>query len=179
MGTDIHMFLEKRNMGNGRWEAFEIPLSCHTALHEYPKEPCEKCNPPRWLLGWKERNYALFSILANVRNYDDDKLTPIGEMRDCPPDSLAASRCRVPGAYAEDFYLPPLGAKMWLGDHSHTWVSLSELNVYPWDGAMYAGMPLVFRVGCFRSCFLPALNEYARRYELAFNNIRLVMGFDS
>lgn len=72
------------------------------------------------------RNYSLFSVLAGVRNSRPDTLTsngypvtPISEPRGLPKDLSLETDMKV-----------------YLGDHSFSWVTLKELKEYNW------GMPV-------------------------------------
>jgi len=106
MGTDIHVCVEKR-MCN-RWEAV-------TKTSKYDEEG----------LYWLDigRCYALFAILANVRNGygfagcdTGDGFKPISSPRDLPADASAA----VKDSYDEGW------------DHSISWLTLQELLDYDW-----------------------------------------------
>lgn len=67
------------------------------------------------------RNYDLFGILANVRNGTwGEPNPPIAAPRGLPKDMAHVST-------DED------GEERWLGDHSFSWVTLRELQEYPWD----------------------------------------------
>lgn len=109
MGTDIHPYAEVRQ--NGKWQRAHI---------EVPSD----------------RNYWTFAILANVRNgfgfagcYTGEPVTPISEPRGLPPDTSIADNDL-------DFEDPKY---VWLGDHSHSWVLLSELLAYDLDQPMIQG----------------------------------------
>lgn len=64
--------------------------------------------------GW--RSYAVFGFLAGVRNYSG--VVPISLPRGLPVD------IKVP--HGEDF-------EYWLGDHSHSWLSVAELEAFDYD----------------------------------------------
>lgn len=68
-----------------------------------------------------DRNYWLFSALADVRNYGS--ITPISEPRGFPEDF------EVDG---DMHSMPYSGRGVWLGDHSHSWLTIEELIA--WDG---------------------------------------------
>lgn len=104
MGADIHSYLEKRV--NGVWVAqgeFEEEDNGDgsTYLHQpYRKGP------------YSGRNYWLFAILADVRNYTDH-FTPWDVERGVPDDASAVYSHLV---------------EQWDGDgHSHSWYTLPEL----------------------------------------------------
>lgn len=90
MGCDIHMCIEVRPYSDGKWR----PALMMEAT-------------------WSRRNYALFSWLANVRNYSEPAIRPIAEPRGLPDD--------VSGAVRVEF--DDLGAD----GHSHSWLLASEI----------------------------------------------------
>lgn len=75
MGADIHTWVEARR--DGRWaEAHPVfPLSDFDKEYEKPgyRRPI-----------WDNRSYAVFGVLADVRNYS--AVPPIAELRDWPED---------------------------------------------------------------------------------------------
>lgn len=110
MGTDIHMLVERKVDGN--WESADKWSKC-----EYTGKQVVAYGDQIF----KDRNYALFSILAGVRNGygfagtdTGDEVTPISEPRGVPDD------------------ISPDGAEMWIGDHSHSWLTLAEIMAYDW-----------------------------------------------
>lgn len=97
MGCDIHPYAEVRK--NGKWERSPIKVP-------------------------SDRNYWTFSVLAGVRNgcgfagsYTGEPVTPIAEPRGLPSDTTIADNSLE--------YEDP--NHVWLGDHSHSWLLLSEL----------------------------------------------------
>lgn len=134
MGTDIHSIAQVRR--NGVWETVAIGI----------------CGDPR--------SYNTFAMLANVRNgrgfagiKTSDGFPFIHEPRGLPSDlkdpslvevdiyvrkdSLVAAWDRDGKLVAVDStetrrtrYLNDDGGRMWLGDHSHSWCSLSELIAF-------------------------------------------------
>lgn len=100
MGTDIHPYVEVKTRA-GRWRSAPVQVP-------------------------NERNYVAFAILANVRNGfgfagvpTHEPLIPISEPKGLPPDT---SICNTQGD-CDDF-------DVWLGDHSHSYVTLAELKSY-------------------------------------------------
>ena len=98
MGTDIHPYAEVRK--NGKWER---------ALIRVPDD----------------RNYWAFAVLADVRNGSGfagcdlgDPVKPISEPRGLPEDRATFDN------EVEDYESLEY---VWLGDHSHSWVTLAEL----------------------------------------------------
>lgn len=105
------------------------------------------------------RNYAVFSVLADVRNGYD--ITPISPPRGVPAD--------FDGDEGE------------LGDHSFSWVTLTEVLEWPhWDteGA-FPGTTL--RQNC--GTFIAWIEWLALRHWIWLRNdpeaVRIVFGFDS
>lgn len=109
MGTDIHFFAERKN-ANGQWE-------------------CMHDEDPKWggldeSIFYSRRNYDLFSILADVRNGfgfagvpTGTKFNPIDTDRGMPDDAS-------PGVQEQ-----------WdsRGEHTPSWLLLSEILSYDWD----------------------------------------------
>lgn len=70
-----------------------------------------------------DRNYALFAALADVRNYGG--ITPISEPRGLPEDF------EIDG---EEHRMSYTGDKVWMGEHSYSWLSINELlKWHGWD----------------------------------------------
>lgn len=105
MGCDIHICVEVRD-GAG-WRKLPAPpkLQDKWYAENYPDEAAR-----HWVGG--NRNYLLFSLLANVRNYND--WTPFAEPRGLPPDT----------------FLDPEHDD--LGDHSFSYFTLAELQEQDW-----------------------------------------------
>lgn len=92
-------------------------------IHPYVEVRCND----RWVKADVElprnRNYIAFAKLANVRNGTGfagcdmgDPVKPIAEPRGLPPDTSIKDG----GEYGDPDYV-------WLGDHSHSWLTLAEL----------------------------------------------------
>lgn len=65
------------------------------------------------------RNYDLFGVLADVRNGTwGEEMPTIAQPRGWPKDSPTDGENDGDG---------------WCGDHSFSWVTLAELQAYPWD----------------------------------------------
>lgn len=102
------------------------------------------------------RNYAVFSVLAGVRNRGD--VVPISDPRGLPE-----------GFEINEDYSRANG--FWMGDHSYSWVTLRELLEYPWEE-----LPKDEREHCglFRKAILPWMETLG-----APDDVRVVFGFDS
>lgn len=132
--------------------------------------------PPNGVNITNVRDYNLFSVLANVRNGVD--LPFIAEPRGVPDDL----QCN------DDFDVHcPCGANyptVWIGDHSHSWVTLAEIEAMV---STLAELPPSenARIACAGlQRLLEAINW--RRGEwwqwqssVSDDKIRLVFGFDS
>jgi len=164
MGTDIHLIAEVQTgedeYGEKIWEFIPGPIvdcwACDGTgvAHEWDKSrppvrrptgsPCQWCGPhekyPRWKNepdmppgkhrdGWyTDRNYTVFGILADVRNGRGFAGSDLGD----PVEPIAPDR-GLPDDMSDEAYL-------WFrhhgGDHSDTWVMLSELLEHDWDQPM-------------------------------------------
>lgn len=137
MGTDIHPIVQVRR--EGVWENVKIP---------------EDGRYGNILDG---RHYDLFAILGNVRNgygfagvVTGSGFVPISDCRGIPEDAgfTLDESGSIPCVKHSGYALPAGGDVeepededsrwdcndcVWLGDHSHTWVTVTELNEYDWD----------------------------------------------
>lgn len=136
MGCDIHLAVEVRK--NGKWERRLPPPEAR--VPHYVEKARE--DPDAWyangaMVTWyDERNYDCFAILANVCNGHGFAGIPTGggfvpssAPRGMPKDvSTAVARLHPdhPKHEAE------ASDDIWLGDHSHSWLLLSELLDYDW-----------------------------------------------
>ncbi|MED1801822.1 hypothetical protein [Brevibacillus porteri] len=134
MGCDIHLYVEQRtengweavqgiNPWIARYKAFALNArerGENERAAELDRYVVEMETKELWVYeGWlyKERNYALFAMLADVRNNYDYK--PI-----CQPKGLPGDISDVVGKEAA----------RWEEDgHNHSWLTLQELLTYDWD----------------------------------------------
>lgn len=159
MGADIHLITQVRQP-DGTWTD-QAPVWTCTACKGTGKygdlDRCLWCNSTGKCGNYDDRSYRVFSILADVRNYDD--IEPIARPRGLPADFTL-------GDVDEDG--EPVGgekyhAGVWMGDHSFSWLTLAELRARTdWPE------------GNFRDNFLPALAQLG-----APADVRIVFGFDS
>ena len=115
MGCDIHIQIERRV--NGEWQTVEW---VDPFKREYYADKIKggELDMPE---DFDNRNYDLFGVLADVRNGTwGAPNQPIAQPRGLPDDMVNRAKHD-----AEDGY--------WLGDHSFSWLTLSELQAYPWD----------------------------------------------
>lgn len=122
MGCDIHMYAEVKN--SGIWHTvgrifkddYHRPENL-TTIRRYDDGSEWENNKLYTLHPYHDRNYRLFSILAGVRN--SDGIVPIANPRGIPNDVSKFVKHEVK-EYGDN-------------GHSHSWLSLQELEDYPWD----------------------------------------------
>ena len=114
MGTDIHMFVEKKTSEG--WEAVKGENPYYIPGDEYGDE---EYRYEGWL--YNSRNYDFFAMLAGVRNGSGfagvdtgEGFNPISEPKGLPKDASVEVE-----DYFDDSYL-----------HSKSWLSLKELKDY-------------------------------------------------
>lgn len=156
MGCDIHMGFEKRRDVGWPWEAF-APSRTRNGVS----------------LGYTGgRNYALFALLADVRNYYD--ITPLDRPRGYPADMSDRIRRSVNDessfeADEEEFDGLPIGPP---DGHSASWFTLKELlavdRATPLLNADYATS---------MSTFWTLVDELKQHGEP--DNVRIVFDFDN
>ena len=112
MGCDIHLFTERRSNIDGveKWSNCD-----NWKLNRY-YDPSEDDGEREYSVNsvYNDRNYHLFSVLANVRNYSDNK--SMGDPKGLPSD---VSECvkRESDSWGID-------------GHSHSYFTLSELKAF-------------------------------------------------
>ena len=114
MGTDIHVLTEKYYENKGWFNTDSWRYNPY-----YDSEDEDDCEDEMELVEiFDDRDYYLFSILADVRNYLD-AVTPISEPKGLPEDCHEITR-----TYAEGY-----------GGHSHSYFTIKELynNWLRWD----------------------------------------------
>lgn len=155
MGCDIHPVVQVRK--GDKWETVDLTTG-----------PMRRDDPdPQYHYPLIEsRSYAVFSALGNVRNFwgedGETKMPFIQNRRGYPAD------------FEVDDDYHPHGQRygrpgMFMGDHSHGWVTLAELEAYPW-----ADNPMPESVAWFARDILPWLRTLG-----APEDVRMVFGFDS
>lgn len=178
MGCDIHMIVQRKqkwDSGNAYWSTKLPPVwwprdawdaeQIATYTAQLPLASAARMLAyylSRWYSG---RNYDLFGVLANVRN-----------SANWP--SIAPRR-GLPGGFD-----PALEDDCDLGDHSFTWMTLTEVLAYDWKGttATFEREGTVSAYDCCREwcdMTLPALVRQAEEWGVSHDDVRLVMGFDS
>jgi len=120
MGTDIHVAMQAKK--NGEWE---------TIPHQYNED----------------RHYFLFAWLADVRNgygfagvRTHNPIVPISQPRGLPEDlnlddgdSLSIADVSMMGRRGE-WLEPGEAPSIWMGDHSHSWLTADEILAAPKPG---------------------------------------------
>lgn len=119
-----------------------------------------------WSDWWTEeeiydsRHYLMFAYLANVRNYGG--VRPIAEPRGLPEDF------KVEDVDYDNGDHNLFGRKVWMGDHSPSWLLLSEIRDHEYlEGDRE-----------YLSAFLKWV-DYAASKCGGYENGRIVFGFDS
>lgn len=117
MGCDIHFYVERKV--DGKWVTADT-----WTPDEY--DAGRMCVPYKTRL-YRDRNYDLFAMLANVRNGygfagcdTGDGFKPLSEPKGLPADVS-------PEVKAESDHWGVDG-------HSHSWLTLTELKAYDWHG---------------------------------------------
>lgn len=135
MGCDIHLAVEIRN-DRGRWKRVLPPEEAREPwLVEAAKAEgfSGEWARNRVLVEWyTERCYALFAMLADVRNgpgafTSGGRFAPMCQPKGLPSDLSAEVRAIADGTGAE--------GDIDLGDHSQSWLTLAELDAYDWQRA--------------------------------------------
>lgn len=107
MGCDIHLYVERRV--NGVWESADMWIIEPDYGDDIVEVPYES-------KFYKGRNYHLFAVLADVRNYLD--LPSISNPRGLPDDITENPR-RISDSEPEFF-------------HTRSWLTLAEIFEYDW-----------------------------------------------
>ena len=135
MGTDIHLYVERRTPTGWervRPEAWTCPW-CDGKGTGHKGAPCYWCRGEgKTTKEYHERRYDLFAMLANVRNGSGfagcdtgDGFVPLDEPRGLPKDTS------IKDSEGDDDYELP--THVWLGDHSHSHATLAEVLSYDYD----------------------------------------------
>lgn len=148
MGTDIHLFTERRESADAPWQLFAVKSTCSWCIGSgkhpphMPDKPCWKCKGGGVETGYGERNYSTFAMLASVCNGTGfagvdtgEGFNPIAMPRDLPADMSAELKAIHSEEYSDERY-SELDAKYGesnLGDHSFSHLSLRELLNYDWQ----------------------------------------------
>ncbi len=144
MGCDIHLVPEVKK--HSFWQHAWLCDGSTYYKNNRKHPPLDHAN----YFGWDGRSYSLFGILAGVRG----DLKPISGPRGTPNDADPATDMLLKN---EDY-------------HSHSWLTLAELQAYPWKDLDPA-------YGSWESVetWLQRLAEL----DPDPNNVRIVFAFDN
>lgn len=130
MGCDIHLFVEVRDGADKPWRLQTVKW-----LSENDGKVEEE-------VGYHQRNYDVFAMLANVRNGSGfagcdtgDGFVPISEPRGWPDDVCPELLQIRDYEYSDEKYdaIRAAHGTGWAGDHSFSYVTLAELLSYNWN----------------------------------------------
>ena len=129
MGTDIHLYVEK--FEDGKWHGVEPPYDTGygykswSPFYKYRSFDFNEPDP-------EARNYRVFAFLADVRNgfgfaglVSHRPISPQFAGRGIPEDTS--------WHWEYDEETGETISGVWIGDHSFTWATLTELLSAPWD----------------------------------------------
>lgn len=181
MGTDIHLFVERRMGAGSPWMLVATSYPCRECRgtgqveglgrHGSRKYTCADCKGKGRIVGFGRRSYWLFAMLANVRSCDG--VEPIAEPRGLPRDlsaKLAAiHRGKLPEGMTWSSIVETYEA-VEVGQHSQSWLTVRELRQH--EPRLTAEQRTA--MGEFWDDFLPAIESLG-----APEDIRIVFGFDS
>lgn len=129
MGCDIHMWVEARENENAQWVLQKPELPCAWCVNR-PAEDCAWCGGKKTVLNYDERNYEIFAMLADVRNYYN--IPYIAEPRGFPADMTEELKAwhadKSEESWPDDVLYGRNLAEV--GDHSASYVLLSEVLEY-------------------------------------------------
>lgn len=176
MGCDIHFWVEKKV--SGKWalldekdgNMFPCTWCCGESDNSDIIIKCYMCGGSgKNSLDYSNRNYITFSILADVRNWEEGHeryIKPISKPRGIPEDS------RVFEIYNQDMY--------WA--HSGSTHTLKQLKEYDWNkkvvGGYYNGETYADICGDFYYSIIPPLEKFSDIYG-GDENVRIVFFFDN
>lgn len=120
MGCDIHPCIEIQN-DNGEWEHHDSKTEWWEKMDHDPSLTYDTIHArrPNYLNILSDRNYTLFAVLADVRNYGSVPITPLFANRDLPGDISDETEKDI-GEEDQDL-------------HSHTYFTVQELLDTDWD----------------------------------------------
>jgi hypothetical protein len=167
MGTGIHVYVEVRYY---RFDDLNWEKGVWTSVDKWTQNPYYYLYPenkePEWQVDIEdsrfcEKNYFLFSILANVRNLEG--IVPLSMPRGIP-ENVSGEIKRVSDSEGTDA-------------HSHSWLTLKELlnfnwnQVFTFDGKEYSYSQCAEN---FLTEFIPELQRLGDK-----DDVRIVLWFDN
>lgn len=175
MGCDIHLFTERRASADAPWELFAVRRVCErctgSGINPYhADEKCYWCRGTGVDVGYSDRNYRVFSQLADVRN--DGDVDPISGPRGLPGDMSETLEDLYSGKLGEDEdSYDEIHAKFgaWPGEHSRSWLTLRDLLDYAASHDVHASWGRC----AFWASFVPELAKAGDP-----EHVRIVFDFD-
>ncbi len=170
MGCDIHLWVEVYE--NDMWiQPPEFMMKNPYYRPNSNDDDDDEREKMRQVPFYKDRNYALFAILAGVRD-SMNQIVPISYARGMPLNASPEFRRKVDS---------------WGVDgHSHSWHSLDILEDYDWDREFTYRSDGALEVKAYHELAsnfytetMPALSALARERELEEYQIRIVFFFDN
>ena len=180
MGTDIYPVVQIRKNDDSPW------VSIHPC--QEPHHRSDEGNGYDELdTILRDRNYALFGVLAGVRCPD---IKPISNQRGIPKDFVVPYRVMDGNCWvAPDSFEASNDLDYILGDHNYGWVTLRELIDYDWSATLdkisadYFDTDIVSEAVGDHFCvtFCGWLRDLCPKGwgAVAAHNKRIVFGFDS
>ncbi len=146
MGCDIHLWVERRQTyenekGVREWERVFPPASARKIpwrieRKENTWEDLDAYSIINYATRWyDDRNYDLFGMLANVRNGSGFAGIPMGDgfVPICEPKGWPKDLSRELKHILKTDCPHHVEGDVFPGDHSASWLSLTELNAYDWQ----------------------------------------------
>lgn len=172
MGCDIHTFVEIKSKYKSEpkeWSDGNFYRK-NTEFSDSAEEGTTSSEPEYWRVSaYIGRNYTLFALLADVRNYDD--IEPIDYPRGVPDDCSKACQKEL-DAWGVD-------------SHSHSYFTLTELLDYFETQEQNKLKNAILNQPSYHHLLTPLIKNLEfiakdARYEVASDNdIRVVFWFDN
>lgn len=170
MGCDIHIFTEVRNKANGTWE-FQSQKFTNRYYREneenklyHEDDEVYESNPMYVDEPYSGRNYVLFGVLADVRNYDEHVKT-ISYPKGVPKDASVGYKKEV---------------KRMEGDgHSYSYYTLDEIFKYDFVSNLYKFDQEYEPVSENIASFICSMEKVVEILDEDPKDIRIVFFFDN
>lgn len=160
MGADIHSYVERYDEDQNEWVQLRGFQSSYYKKGDWYFGGIEYSCSDELI---NSRNYDLFSLLANVRNYGD-KIKPIKPCEYAVPDDVSTDILECYFGWGADA-------------HSASWYTAKELNDYlnDYDNVLYLD-----KIGLSKNwLFLNGLPQMNERSKKDGSDVRLVFWFDN
>ena len=148
MGTDIHLFVERRASANEPWQLVSVRTKCSwcdgSCKNKHADSACYGCKGTGLEAGYGSRKYSVFAMLADVRNGRGfagcdigSGFVPVAEPRGLPADMSAELKAIHNASDDSDWEkryatLNAAYGESNLGDHSMSHLTVRELLDYDW-----------------------------------------------